>query len=81
MAYTVKSLKLGTSVNPETQEEVVRVYAVVEGMDNPVKVLGTQDDLKAFGTPAVVCKALLIKEGQYGFYAHLPQIKYNTLTW
>lgn len=78
----ILSLKLGTATNPDTGEVVTRAYAVVEGMERPVKILDSVADLKAAGKPADVLKTLLVGvHPEWGTYAYLPKIKFENLTW
>lgn len=76
----VVGLTQGTSVNPETGAEVVRAYAVLKS-GAKIKILDSIEDLKKFGKPADVVKALLTKTGEYGAYAHLPKIEFVVLKW
>ena len=76
------SLKTGIRTNPQTGEVVTSAYVAVEGVDRPVRVLDTIDELKAHGTPAQVLASLLMGEHpEYGAYAYLPKIKYDALKW
>ena len=80
--FKVLSLKLGTRTNPDTQQEVVSAYGVVEGLEKPVRILDTVEELKAAGKPAEVLTKLLMGEHpQYGSYLYLPKIAYSDLKW
>lgn len=69
------------ATNPNTGE-IVQAIRVRTDNQRTFKVLNSLEELKAFGTPQEVLKALTVREGEYGEYVQLPKHKkLEDLSW
>ena len=66
--------------NPQTGEELIKTRLMLKNGDL-IPVLDSDKELKAYAkaheikTPGALASQLLVKDGPYGKYAHLPKIE------
>jgi len=72
----------GRTFNPDTGAEVIAIWAR-NSAGAPLKVINSEQELKAYGSPADVLKALKPVKTQYGNWMfRLPNVEaVEELTW